>query len=261
VVSRRRAPGAFAPGTTRTVEQHGATARQVGEWWVPPTAGRLPTVVLLHGGFWRPGYDLHLEDALAADLAGRGFLVWNVDYAPSSEPWPATLADVAAAYDVTFRGAYASRVDSDRVAVVGHSAGGHLALWLASRGRLPAGAPGAGRHVRPALAVAQAPVASLARASRAGLGGGAVDALVGGTPEQVPERYAVADPVALAPASVRTVLVHGVDDDVVPISQSEDLLAGAGPLCSLTRVPGGHLEHLDPASEACAAVRAALATV
>ena len=247
-----------AAGTTRLVEHYGHAPRQFGEWWLPPASGPLPTVVLVHGGYWGAGYDLHLEDAVAADLSGRGVLVWNVDYAPSSEPWPATLTDAAAAYDFAFTGAHADRVDRSRVAVVGHSAGGHLALWLASRDRLPAGAPGAGEHVRPALAVPQAPVASLRTASALGLGGGAVDALLGGSPQQVPERYAVADPVALAPSGVRSVLVHGVADDVVPLSQSEDYLAVARD-CTLERVPGGHFEHLDPASAACAALREALA--
>jgi acetyl esterase/lipase len=250
----------IAPGTTRTPDRYGGTARQVGEWWVPAATGLLPSVVLVHGGYWRPDYDLHLEDALAADLAGRGYLVWNVDYAPSSVAWPATLTDVAAAYDHAFAGLHADRVDRSRVAVVGHSAGGHLSLWLASRGRLPAGAPGAGDHVTPALAVPQAPVAALAKGSALGLGGGAVDALMGGSPAQQATRYAVADPVALVPSGVRTVLVHGVDDDVVPLSQSEDYLAVAKD-CTLVRVPGGHFEHLDPSSTACDALRTALATI
>jgi acetyl esterase/lipase len=251
-----------ASGTTRLVEHYGPGARQIGEWWVPPsTSGPLPTVVLVHGGYWRPTYDLTLENALAADLSGRGYLVWNIDYAPSSDPWPATLTDAAAAYDFAFTGHYASRIDQARVAVVGHSAGGHLSLWLASRGRLPAGAVGAGTHVVPALAVPQAPVASLARASALGLGGGAVDALLGGSPSAVPERYALADPVALAPSGVRTVLVHGTGDDIVPLSQSEDYLAVAGDTCTLVKVPGDHFIHLDPASAACDALRTALATL
>ncbi len=250
----------IAPGTTRTSDRYGETARQVGEWWVPAASGMLPTVVLMHGGYWRPNYDLHLEDALAADLAGRGYLVWNIDYAPSSEAWPATLTDVAAAYDHTFTGAHADRVDRSRVAVVGHSAGGHLSLWLASRNHLPAGAPGAGDHVTPALAVPQAPVAALAKASALGLGGGAVDALIGGTPAEQPERYAVADPLALAPSGVRTVLVHGTGDDIVPLSQSEQYLAVAKD-CTLVKAAGGHFEHLDPTSEACAALRTALDTL
>lgn len=251
------------PGTTRLVESYGSGARRRGEWWVPPgTTGPLPAVVLVHGGYWRSSYDLHLQDAVAADLAGRGYLVWNIDYAPSAEPWPATLTDAAAAYDFLSAGRYAGRVDPARVAVVGHSAGGHLALWLGSRARVPSGGPGTGAFRQPALLVPQAPVASLARGSREGLGGGAVDALVGGSPAQQPERYGEADPIALLPTGIRTVLLHGQGDAIVPMSQSEDYLAAAGPAtCSLVRVPGDHFAHLDPTSPAVEALRAALASL
>lgn len=247
-------------GTVRTVDRYGDAAQQDGQWWVPAgVPGRLPTVVLVHGGYWRPGFDRSLEDAVAADLVGRGYLVWNIDYRSSQEPWPTTLTDAAAAYDVLGTGTHADRVDAARVAVVGHSAGGHLALWLASR---RAGTPGGSvRGPTPSLVVAQAPVASLAEASRGGLGGGAVDALLGGSPAEVPERYAVADPVALLPTGVWVVCVHGERDDVVPLSQSEAYVAAAqaaGDDASLVVVPGGHFEHLDPRSEAVEALRAEL---
>jgi acetyl esterase/lipase len=253
-----------ADGTVRVVEAYGDLPRQVGEWWVPPggdRTARLPTVVLVHGGYWRSEYGPDLEDAVAADLAGRGFLVWNIDYRSSADPWPATLMDVAAAYDFLNTGRHADRVDPARVAVVGHSAGGHLALWLAGRGRLEPDAPGSGATgARPSLVVAQAPVAALADGARQRLGGGAVSALLGGSPEQVPDRYAVADPVALLPTGVPSVLVHGARDSLVPIGQSETYVAAAtaaGDDSRLVRL-GGHFEHLDPASPACAALREAL---
>jgi acetyl esterase/lipase len=248
-----------AAGTVREVEQYGDLPRQKGEWWLPPDAppGPLRTVVLVHGGYWRDGYDLSLEDAVAADLAARGFLVWNVDYRPSTAPWPATLADTAAAYDHLSKGRYADRVDAGRVSVVGHSAGGHLALWLGSR---TAQTPGGARTgPAPAAVVAQAPVAALVEGAREGLGGGAVLALVQGTPEDAPERYAVADPIALLPTGVPTVCVHAPGDDIVPIRQSEKYVAAAGGQARLVRFDGGHFEHLDPAAQACAAMRDALA--
>lgn len=258
-----RASGPDVPaGVVRDVERYGDARRQDGEWWVPPGPGRLPTVVLVHGGFWRRGFDRGLQDDVAADLAGRGFLVWNVDYRASDAPWPTTLADVAAGYDLLATGRHAGRVEPARVAVVGHSAGGQLALWLGSRHRLPAGAPGASpRGPRPALVVPQAPVAALATGSREGLGGGAVDALLGGGPEEVPERYAVADPVALLPTGLPVRCLHGEQDDVVPLRQSELYVAAAtaaGDDARLVRLPGGHFEHLDPASPAGDALRAAL---
>ncbi|CAA9355275.1 MAG: hypothetical protein AVDCRST_MAG07-3507 [uncultured Frankineae bacterium] len=241
---------------------YGAHPRQVGDLWLPDgpadraTDGRLATVVLVHGGFWRDDYDLTLQDAVALDLAERGWLVWNVDYRPSSEPWPATLADVAAAYD-HLRGD--DRVDLRRLAVVGHSAGGHLALWLASRGRLPAGAPGAAPPLPlPALVVAQAPVADLAAAACLRLGSGAAQALLGGEPAEVPGRLAVADPLALLPTGVPTVCLHAEGDDRVPLALSEAYVTAAGQAARLVRVPGGHFEHLDPASQAVRALRTAL---
>ena len=249
---------------TRVRDSYGGHPRQVGDWWLPPDdpGGALPTVVLVHGGFWRDGYDLGLQDAVAADLADRGWLVWNVDYRPSSEPWPATLCDAAAGYDHLRTGRMAERVDPDRIAAVGHSAGGHLALWLASRHRLPPGGPGACAvaPARPALALAQAPVADLGAAARLRLGNGAVQALLGDAVEdEAAARLAVADPVALLPTGVPTVCVHAPGDDRVPISQSEAYVAAAGAAARLVRVPGGHFEHLDPSSEAVEALRQELA--
>jgi acetyl esterase/lipase len=261
------------PGTERVVESYGPDRMQVGEWWVPPASGAgsgprlLPTVVLVHGGYWRAGYDRTLENAVAADLAGRGFLCWVPDYRPSTYPWPTTLADAAAAADHLTRGRFADRVDPGRLAFVGHSAGGHLALWLGSRHRIPSGAGVASglasgtATLRPTLVVSQAGVAALTKAARDHLGGGASAELVGGLPAAVDERYAVADPLRLLPTGVPTVLIHGVADPTVPLDQSttyRDAARAAGDHCELVEVPGGHMEHLDPSSPAVEALRTAL---
>ena len=247
--------------TTRRVEPYGDGPLQRGEWFVPAGEGSLPTVMLVHGGFWRPRYDRTLEDSVAADLCDRGYLCWNVDYAASDAPWPTTLTDVASAYDHLLT---SDRVDQNRIAVVGHSAGGHLALWLSSRHKLPEGAPGKpGPDVpQPRLCVAQGAVAALGIAARQHLGTDAPQALVGGGPDEVPDRYAVADPLALLPTGVRTVLIHGTGDDDVPMSQAERYASAAtavGDDALLVRYTGGHFEHLEPASEAVELMRRALA--
>jgi acetyl esterase/lipase len=250
----------------RLTEPYGDQKLQTGEWFAPMSEGGVaPTVVLIHGGFWRAQYDRHLEDLIALDLADRGYLCWNIDYRSSAEPWPATLTDVAAGYDHLTNGRFADRVDPSRIAVVGHSAGGHLTAWLAGRHRLPPDAPGHNPdHHPPMLAVAQAGVVSLTAGAELNLGNGAPQALIGGTPDHHGERYAVADPICLLPTGVRTVLIHDRDDDVVPISQSEAYVkaaTAAGDDSTLAVVPGNHDSHIDPPSAACDRLRAVLATL
>ena len=198
---------------------------QVGNLHLPTGEGLWPTVVLIHGGFWRWGWDRTLMTPLARDLAARGFAVWNIEYRRVGQEgggWPGTLEDAAAAADAVVE---LPEVDADRVVTVGHSAGGHLALWLAARHRIAPRAPGADPRVRLRGAVAQAGVSDLAACARAG--GDACRALLGGAPDDVPERYAAASPVALLPLGVPQLLVHGVRDDVVSPAQSRDYATAA----------------------------------
>jgi len=256
-------PGYVVPAVERPVERYGRSEGQEGQWYLPALGGRLPVVALVHGGYWKPGYDRHLEDDVAAVLATSGFAVWNIEYAPSSAPWPKTFRDVAAAVDHLPCSTHSDRLDLDRVAVAGHSAGGHLALWVASRGSLPDGSVGAGPRVRPRVAVAQAPIADLVTGAHEDLGGGAVQALMDGEPDDLPDRYAVSSPQALLPVGgVRITLVHGDADDVVPLSQSTRYAEAARALGVDVRLEVlrgvGHFEHLDPATEAVSAMVTAL---
>ena len=227
--------------------------------------GPWPLVVLVHGGFWRDGWDRTLMTPLAIDLAARGYLAWNVEYrrvGRAGGGWPGTLADAAAALDALED---VGEADLSRVATMGHSAGGHLALWLAARPRLPTDAPGANPRVRVRLVVSLAGVCDLVRGADDGLGDGACAALLGGEPVDVPNRYAVASPAALLPLGARQVLVHGGHDDVVPPSQSRDYAASAraaGDEVELLEVDGaGHFEVIDPLHGSWQAVLERLATM
>ena len=153
-------------------------------------------------------------------------------------------------------------LDLSRVDVLGHSAGGHLALWAAGGERLPAGAPGAlaGRpRVALKRAIALAGVCDLAGAYR-DWHGGAVRALMGGSPERLPERYAVADPVRNVPLRIPALLVHGIEDEIVSIELSrsyERAASAAGAEVELVEVEGEagrHRAHIDPRGAAWAPV-------
>jgi acetyl esterase/lipase len=208
----------------------------------------------LHGGFWRTGWDRTLMTPLAFDLAARGVAAWNVEYRRVGQEgggWPGTLEDVAAAVD---RLADVDEVDAGRVVTCGHSAGGHLALWLAARPRIPEGMPGADPRVTPVAAVAQAGVCDLEEAWRDELGGGAVDGLLGSF-DDVPERYAAASPVALGPLDARVFLVHGGADDIVPAAQSH-AYAALDPGAELIQIE--EADHFDVIDVAHSAWRAAV---
>jgi acetyl esterase/lipase len=216
--------------------------------------------VLIHGGFWRARYHLRLEDLLVADLADRGWAVWNLEFRRlglrSGGGWPATFEDVAAGID--HLGTLDEPLDLARIVAIGHSAGGQLALWAAARRGLPADAPGADPSVRLAGAVAQAGVVDLREAARLGLSKHAAEKLLGGPPAKWPKRYDVASPLERLPLGVPHLLVHGDADDVVPIGLARgyaDRAAYAGDPCELVELAGcGHLEHLDPGSRAWAPV-------
>ncbi|HEX8653918.1 MAG TPA: alpha/beta fold hydrolase [Allosphingosinicella sp.] len=117
--------------------RYGADSMQVVDLWLPPGRGPHPVVLMVHGGCWQTGIaDRRLMDWAAADLRGRGIAVWNIDYRGVDRDgggYPGTFADVAAAADALGRHAVARGLDWNRVVAVGHSAGGHLALWLAAR--------------------------------------------------------------------------------------------------------------------------------
>jgi len=231
--------------------RYGPDPSQVADLYLPAGAGPWPAAVVLHGGFWRARYDRTLMAPVCTDLAARGWAAWNLEYrriGPGGNGgWPMTFADVGAGIDQLAR--LNAPIDVRRVVTLGHSAGGHLALWAATRER---------SQVTLLGAIGQAAVSDLAQASRLGLSDGAADELLGGSPDQVPERYAAASPAQRLPLGIPSLLLHGARDDTVPVSFSVELHAAAvaaGDACDLeVSERDGHFEHIDPASGAWATV-------
>jgi acetyl esterase/lipase len=247
-------PAERAPVTRR----YGTDPAQFGELWLPdgPPAG---TIVIIHGGFWRAGYDLALGRPLAADLAARGYAAWNLEYrrALAGGGWPQTFEDVAAGIDLLAT----LPVDSSRVVAIGHSAGGHLAAWAAGRAKLPPGAPGATPAVTVTGVVAQAGVLALADCAREHVGGTAALDLMGGGPDELPLEYRLADPIAAVPVLAPVLCLHSRGDADVPFSYSERYVAvatAAGGSARLQELSGDHYTLIDPASPDWAAAVAAL---
>ncbi len=232
-----------------------------------PTGRYLTVVVVIHGGYWRSMYGMELAEPLGYDLTRFGVAAAVIEYRRVGEGggWPTTLADVSRAVDsLAHEGQDVAdgRLSLDRVAAVGHSAGGHLAAWLAHRGSLRAGTAGSvgpgEAHVPVAGAVAQAGLLDLVGASVERLGNGAVTALMEGEARSMPQRYHHASPLAHVGDGARVVCVHGDADDTVPLSQSERYVEAArraGDPASLIVLPRtGHFELIDvrhPAWDVC----------
>lgn len=227
---------------------------QVADLRLPDRDGPHPVAVLVHGGFWYDPWERDLMDGLAVDLARRGWAAWNVEYrrVGAGGGWPATANDVAAAVDHVAALAGPHRLDTGRVALVGHSAGGQLALWAASRRTAT---------VRPRLVVALAAVTDLAAARAHGLGGRAVDALLATAPD--PQRArADASPIARVPLGLAQLVAHAADDPLVPVDQSRRYVAAAQAAGDVTDyrelTHGGHFALITPRCAAWRTVAEAL---
>ena len=217
-----------------------------GDLYLPDSANpALPVVVLIHGGGWRDSLGLTYMENQARDLASFDVAVWNIEYrrVGSGGGWPTTVADVCTAVDhlTEISADLGDRLDLRRVVVAGHSSGGHLALWVAGRQRLPSSLPGSRPVVPVTGCVSMAGVADLLMAERAR--DRYVHELLGGEPGKRHQRYVDASPVSHLPSGVPVVCIHGRDDTVVRPEQSESYVRAArrvGDPARVTLVPGGH---------------------
>lgn len=249
-----------SPGETIA---YGIHHDQIGDLRIPDTEAPHPVIVLIHGGFWKQEWMRDIMDPLALDLTRRGYATWNIEYrrVGGEGGWPETFFDVASAIDNLGEMASEYELDLADVSVVGHSAGGHLALWSAGRATLSASHFGADPLVRPRRIFALAPISDLAAAQNAGLGEDAVDHLVARVPRHT-DIYRDLSPIEMLPLGVDQLIVHGDGDKAVPVTMSESYVkaaVGQGDNIDFAQLAGvSHMDLIDPHSPAWSEVTDAL---
>jgi acetyl esterase/lipase len=231
---------------------YGTGSLQFGELQLPAGHGPHPVAIVIHGGFWRAKYDLDYIRPVCDAFVESGLATWNIEYRRIGNPgggWPGTLDDVAAAAQHLVSIGSRFNLDPDRVVAIGHSAGGHLALWLAATGQNLAGA------------ISLAGVLDLRRAWEMRLSNNVVADFLGGGPDEFPERYSFASPIERLPFGIPQRLFHGTADDSVPFEISDRYVQTAqrsGDDAELIALPeASHFDLVDPRTEEFALVKAA----
>jgi acetyl esterase/lipase len=241
---------------------YGGDPLQFGELRLPAGRGKHPVAVIIHGGCWQAAYDLEHIGTFSAALAQAGIATWTLEYRRIGNPgggWPGTFQDVGRGVDYLRDLAATHPLDLGRVVVMGHSAGGHLALWVAARKRLPKDSPVAAANPLPLRgAIALAGVLDLRQGAAQHVCGNAVEELMGGPPAQRAALYSQASPAEMLPLGVPQVLLHGALDRIVPVELSKDYAdraRKAGDNARLQILPdAGHFELIAPHTSAWPAV-------
>ena len=229
---------------------YGSDPRQFGELRVPHTGGGHPVAIVLHGGFWRNQFNLSYMGHLCESLRAAGIATWNLEFRSIGDPgggWPGTCQDVALGARHLRVIAEAHHLDLTRTVALGHSAGGHLALWLASK-----------RNPKLLAAIGLGAVADLQRALDLKLSNTVVEQFLNGG------HIAEADPMRLLPLHTKLRLFHGKSDETVPIGIAERFIEAAraaGDDARLIPLESGHFEPIDPATAQWAAVKDEIARI
>lgn len=215
---------------------------QFGDLRLPKGQGPFLAAIFIHGGFWRARYDLKHASFLCAALTKAGFVTWNLEYRRVGNPgggWPGSFEDVTAGYQFLRQLAGKYPIDTKRILVLGHSAGGQLALALAAH------------HNSMRAVVSLAGVVDLRRAWELHLSNDAVAEFLGGDPQRVPDHYHEASPAELE-IHCKQLLIHGTEDDIVPAQMSRDYAKQKlekHESVSFLEIPkNGHFEIVDPQS-------------
>ncbi len=216
--------------------------------------GLTPVIINIHGGFWRAAYDLTHAGHLSQAITNLGFATWNIEYRRigNGGGYPNTFIDVVNAINHLRIVAPQYNLDLDRAIVMGHSAGGLMASWVGSRHVETLHATSL--HLKPKWIISLAGVVDLRRALELGLSNNVVKDFIGGAPQEFPDRYAASSPIELLPSRTKQILIHGEDDDIVPIEIAQryyDAALAKGDDVKLITLKGmGHFEVIDPKSAA-----------
>jgi acetyl esterase/lipase len=213
------------------------------------TTAPQPLVINIHGGFWRAKYDLLHTGHLCAALTAKGFATANLEYrrvGNAGGAWPGTFADIRSAYHFLLQNSEARNLDARRIVIMGHSAGGQLALCLAAH------------EATVTRVVSLAGVVDLQRAYQLHLSNDAVVEFLGGKPGEVPDHYREADPMEISIPQARQRLIHGSEDEIVPPAFSSDYVASKQKRSGkekedlqLIAISGAtHFDLIDPHSQA-----------
>lgn len=248
---------------------YGNNPNQFGQLRLPKKEGLFPVVIIIHGGCWLSQYDLHHISPLATEITKMGYATWSLEYRRVGNKgggWPGTFLDVAAGADHLNKLAQEFPLDLDLVAAIGHSAGGHLALWLVARHKLTAESTLYKQNPLPIRGVVSlAGVGDLGSPNLQEICGGVIQKLMGGTPADVPERYAQGSPQELLPFGVPQTLIQGAKDQIVTEGSVRDYfetVKKSGDKVDLILLPeAGHFELVIPTSFAWPVVRKAIETL
>jgi acetyl esterase/lipase len=244
------------------VISYGALPDQVAQVWLPAGKGPFPTVLMVHDGCWLSGVArLTIMNYAAEDLRQRGIAVWNIEYRGVDRPgggYPGTFEDVALAADTLARLGPSYGLRTEHVVALGHSAGGHLALWLAARGRIPAG--GALKSANPlpiAGVVSLGGLPDLEAVHAQGICGAAtVEKLVGHGAARRGGVWADTSPAELGAGPDREVLISGDEDQIAPPALADayaaKMKARGVDIRAITLKGAGHVELISPGTAAWA---------
>lgn len=237
---------------------------QFADLRLPEGAGPHPVMILIHGGCWLAQYDISYIGKLAEAFANDGIATWTVEYRRVGDEgggWPGTFQDIARSADHLLAVASEYSLDTTRVIAAGHSAGGHLAMWLAAREKFDDNALfSSANQVQLKGVLGLAPAPDLAFLHQQGVCGDVIDKLMGGSPQEFPDRYALGSATELLPMGIPQVIVVGRHDSAwagVGRRYYQQAIAAKDDVRLIEAPKSGHFEMIDPDSSTWSLVRVA----